>query len=258
MKNCLFAFLCIVQGISYAKTPLLVVTEDLWPFNYIEDNQIKGSATRLVKHALGKADFEYTIELLPWARSYKLALSQPNVLIYTINHTPSRDNKFHWLYRLPVLVQSNFYALKSAKLSNASTKEIKNLRVATLIDSVNDAYISNHDFKHVSRVSHITQTVGMLKRERVDIVISSENALKKALKDTNISMLDIEKIGVAFTSHPSIAMSLQTPLATVNKFKQLFETMERHDDICDIMKIEQAVCILYNSPQSTHKIIKKD
>jgi len=216
----------------------------------MEDNKIKGSATLLVKHALNKTGYNYTIELLPWARSYKLALSQPNVLIYTINHTPSRDSKFHWIARLPVLVQSNFYALKSAHLSNTTRQKMKTLRIATLIDSVNDAYLTNHGFKHISRVSHITQTVGMLKKKRVDVVISSENALKKALKDTNILFSEVERIGVALISRPSIAMSLKTPLTTVNKLKQLFLDIERQDDVCSIMKIEQEVCILYNSPQS--------
>ena len=141
MKCFLAALFYLFSSAVFARNPpLLVVTEDLWPFNYLEDNQIKGSATVLVKRILKQADMDYTLALLPWARSYQMALTKPNVLIYTINQTPERDENFHWVTQIPVKVESNFYALSNSPLAIKQPQSLKELRIAALIDSVNDAF----------------------------------------------------------------------------------------------------------------------
>lgn len=226
-----------------AKKTLLVVTEDLWPFNYLEDNQIKGSATTLVKHLLAHAEMDYTLALLPWARSYQMAQTKPNVLIYTINHTASRHDKFHWITHIPIKVESNFYALADNQLPPQTKGSIKQLRVAALIDSVNDAYLMHNKFENISRVSRITQSVGMLKRGRVDLVISSESAILHAIRQKGLTRQDIMKIDTAFSSKPAIAMSLQTPKATVDKLRQAAKTLHKSQGLCKIMDIAPADCI---------------
>lgn len=172
-----------------------------------------------------------------------MALTKPNVLIYTINHTASRHDKFHWITHIPIKVESNFYALADNQLPPQTKGSIKQLRVAALIDSVNDAYLTDNDFKKVSRVSRIKQTIGMLQRGRVDLVISSENALLKAIYQNELEPNDIVKIDTAFSSKPAIAMSLQTPKATVDKLRQAAKTLHKSQGLCKIMDIAPADCI---------------
>lgn len=244
MKCFFTALICLFSSVSFAKTqPLLVVTEDLWPFNYIENNEVKGSATVLVKRILKQADMDYTLALLPWARSYQMALTKPNVLIYTINKTPERDEKFYWVTEIPVKVESNFYALSNSPLIERQPQSLKELRIAALIDSVNDAFLSRNKFKNISRVSKISQSVGMLKRQRVDLIISSENAILHALINNNMQRSDIIKIGSAFNSKPAIALSLTTPQRTVNKLRKAALELEEKEGLCQIMEITPAECV---------------
>ncbi|MCG7532539.1 transporter substrate-binding domain-containing protein [Psychrobium sp. MM17-31] len=248
MKWLICLILCFYSGYLTAQNPsaeppLLVVTEDLWPFNYLEDNQIKGSATTLVKQLLEQADMDYTLALLPWARSYQMARTKPNVMIYTINHTASRHDKFHWITHIPVKVESNFYALADHKLAPQTKESIKQLRIAALIDSVNDAFLVRNKFEKVSRVSRITQSVGMLKRGRVDLVISSENAILHAIRQNGLARQDIVKIDTAFSSKPAIAMSIQTPQAIVTKLQQTAQALHKSQGLCKIMEIAPADCI---------------
>jgi len=250
MKCFLAALCCLFSSALLAKTPpLLVVTEDLWPFNYLEDNQIKGSATVLVKRILKQADMDYTLALLPWARSYQMALTKPNVLIYTINKTPERDEKFHWVTEIPVKVESNFYALSNSPLVGNQPQSLKELRIAALIDSVNDAFLSRNKFNNISRVSKISQSVGMLKRQRVDLIISSENAILHALRNNNMQRSDIIKIGTAFSSKPAIALSTTTPQSIVERLRQATLELEKKEGLCQIMEIAPNECV---TPSQEH------
>lgn len=222
MKFCLFILLCLANTASYSKTSITVVTEDLWPFNYVENNEVKGPHTDIVKALLKRSNMDYTIAVLPWARAYKLVSTHPNTLIYTINHTKERHEKFHWIGELSSTANINFYALKSAGYTTLSQLQLQGLRVGTQIDTANDAYITNHHFKFVSRVSHIRQTVGMLKRGRIDVVIASPKQLARAAKETGLSLDELIKVGHDFSSSPSIAISLTTPKLTVERLQQAF------------------------------------
>lgn len=241
MKQYLLAFGLLFSAFSTAQTPMMVVTEDLWPFNYLEDNEIKGSATLLVKRILKQSHTDYTLSILPWARSYQLALTEPNVLIYTINKTPTRENQFHWIAELPINVESNFYALRS---NLPTTEKLTQLRIATLIDSVNDDFLTQNNYSRITRVSHIKQTVVMLSKQRVDLVISSEEAILQALKQAQMKRNDIIKVATAFTSKPAIAASLATPIARINKLKQTAQQIAEQENICQLMKVSPTQCIL--------------
>lgn len=244
MKCFLAALFYLFSSAVFARNPpLLVVTEDLWPFNYLEDNQIKGSATVLVKRILKQADMDYTLALLPWARSYQMALTKPNVLIYTINQTPERDEKFHWVTQIPVKVESNFYALSNSPLAIKQPQSLKELRIAALIDSVNDAFLKRNNFNNINRVSRISQSVGMLKMQRIDLIISSENAILHALRNNDMQRSDIVKVGTAFHSKPAIALSLTTPEVTVKKLQQAAIELSRQEGLCEIMAIVPNECI---------------
>lgn len=250
MKCFLAALCCLFSSALLAKTPpLLVVTEDLWPFNYLEDNQIKGSATVLVKRILKQADMDYTLALLPWARSYQMALTKPNVLIYTINKTPERDEKFHWVTEIPVKVESNYYALSNSPLVGNQSQSLKELRIAALIDSVNDAFLRRNKFNKISRVSKISQSVGMLKRQRIDLIISSENAILHALRNNNMQRSDIIKVGTAFSSKPAIALSITTPQSIIERLRQATLELEKKEGLCQIMEIAPNECV---TPSQQH------
>lgn len=232
---------CAVTSIKAA--PITVVTEDLWPFNYLEQGNIKGPHTRVVKALLTTADVDYEMMVLPWARSYQLALTKPDVLIYTINHTKERSNKFHWIGRFPSKVNINYYALKKSAHQNKSLKQLQALKIGTQIGSTNDTYITNNGFKHISRVNHIRQTLGMLKRGRIDIMIASPEQLARAAKDIDVNINELIVLQHAFSAKPSIAMSLQTSPQRVQQMRAAYNTLTHNINVCELMQYTKTQCL---------------
>ncbi len=87
---------CIAIG-SVNAQDITAVTEEWPPYNYTENNKVMGVVTEIVKATLNSTGMRWKIEVLPWARAYKTASVQENVLIYTIFRLPNRENLFKWI-----------------------------------------------------------------------------------------------------------------------------------------------------------------
>ena len=113
MKKLLLLIFTTLSFFSCMAETLRVVTEDLSPYQIVVDGQLVGGRSYLVvKEMLKRADLQPRIEVLPWARAYSIAASEPNVLIFTMVRTAQRDPHFHWLAKL-ARGNYGFYSLTS-------------------------------------------------------------------------------------------------------------------------------------------------
>ena len=89
--------LCVCISSVYAQS-IAVVTEDWEPYNYLENNEVVGISTTVVRKVLNKAGIGINggIQMYPWARAYKMVKENKNTLIYTIirlNKSPGSRSK---------------------------------------------------------------------------------------------------------------------------------------------------------------------
>lgn len=136
MKNVLYLFLVVCSGFCMSGQSLRVVTEDLPPYQIVVNGRlVAGSSYLLVKEMLARAEMDSRIELLPWARAYAIASSEPNVVIFSMTRTQERETNFHWLLKLDSLTY-NFYSQSSRPeiQINSLTDALKHT-VATVRDS---------------------------------------------------------------------------------------------------------------------------
>eukprot|EP00828_Plagiopyla_frontata_P029713 TRINITY_DN38511_c0_g1_i1.p4 TRINITY_DN38511_c0_g1~~TRINITY_DN38511_c0_g1_i1.p4 ORF type:complete len:132 (-),score=43.09 TRINITY_DN38511_c0_g1_i1:62-457(-) len=96
-RTLLLLLILAAQTCPAQSADLRVVTEDWPPYNYSEHGKVTGVVTEVVLAALDRSDLDYTVEVLPWARAYKLARTEPNVMIYSILKLDSRAPLFKWL-----------------------------------------------------------------------------------------------------------------------------------------------------------------
>lgn len=95
VKFILIELIISLAHVVFANDKIQVVTENCYPYNYIDKNGIiVGKLTDDIKDILVFSGVDYSIEVYPWARALKLATTRPNVLIYSILRTPRRENFF--------------------------------------------------------------------------------------------------------------------------------------------------------------------
>lgn len=108
----LFLLLSVTGGLAQE---LMIISEENPPFNFIKDGIFTGSSTEVVREIMRRLNLPGEIQVLPWARAYQLALSQPNVVLFSTARTTEREHLFHWVGPI-YKVRFGFYARKGSGL----------------------------------------------------------------------------------------------------------------------------------------------
>lgn len=140
-----FSFLIFVfLGTAFASADtfdeLNVLTEYYPPFNYEEENQIKGISVDLLLEVTDEMDSalqKSDIQLKQWSKAYQQAKNKPGNMLFSTTRTEKRENLFKWAGP----IASNQFCLIVKKASGITITDIndimkKNLKITVVHDDV--------------------------------------------------------------------------------------------------------------------------
>lgn len=232
--------LCVGSGASGAESihsdparaEIHVVTEELPPYNMTRDGVLTGMSTEVVQAVLKEVNVQASIQSMPWARAYDLALHNPNVLIYSITRTAERERLFKWV---GTIAASRWFLYSSAShpVSLLSLDDARDWQTATVNEDVGEQYLMARKFE----IGHQLQSSNRyefnyqkLQTGHVDLWISDElNAyyLARQVGDdpsrTLVQSLRVKELEEA--GGFNMAFSVGTPDATVQLFQKALETI---------------------------------
>jgi len=176
------ACLTFFANSTHAETPTFVIYAESWaPYNYLFEEEVIGISTDIVREMFTLAELNHEIVLVPWARGYQLAKTQENAFIFMTKRTLERESQFQWigplqeinlsLYRLSSrddlqisrLGQLNQYVVGVERGGSSHLKLIK---------------LGLEDQNQIYPVNKFSQLLGMLFKQRIDFVISSDTSLQ--------------------------------------------------------------------------------
>lgn len=231
MKQVLLIITFII-GLSsslFANEKVDVVTENWKPFNYEEDGSIKGTATEIVRAVLDRLNINYTITVFPWARSYNMALTQQNVLIYSIIRTPGREELFKWIG--PVSDSDHICLFKLSKREDIlveSLDDAKHYRIGVAKNSPMHGHLINLGFdKNSIDVTTANQLSNIKKLlfGRIDLLPASEKQFSYAIKEAGFSEGTFTKTISLFSLSPYMALSRKTHDDLVEKIRDSYSSL---------------------------------
>ena len=91
---CCLLTLC---GPAVGASPYQVVTEEWAPYNYVENNQLTGMTTDIVRGIMALTGDDFQIQLLPSMRSTLQLNIRPRTIMYSMFRTPERDPLYKWV-----------------------------------------------------------------------------------------------------------------------------------------------------------------
>lgn len=206
---------------------LKIVTEDYPPYNYMKDGALTGITTEVLNEVLKELNASPKIKLLPWTRAYKMALSEPNVLIYTISRTEERETLFKWAGSV-VPAKPKFFKLKSRDdIKISSIDDAKKYTVGGVKDDVSAQYMESQNFT-VSYASGYDKNLLKLHKGRIDLLLIDDLSFSFLAKQAGLNVSDFEStIGVdALDVDNSMAFSKTTPDGIVQKFSEALEKVK--------------------------------
>lgn len=223
---------CLITLLLLLITPLIQaetiksVSEDYPPYEYVEDGEIKGFTVDLLNLLYERTGHTGTTHILPWARAYKIAQNEANVLVHRMTRSEKREQLFKWIGKVSDKKVS-LYKLKSrTDLQLNSLKDAKRYQIGTIIDQSSTKFLYNQGFEesvNTFSVPTLEININKLFNQRIDLVLAMEPILQYRTRAMGYSFRDLEEaIVVDDTSEFHMAFSQQTSDELVAQFRTAF------------------------------------
>ena len=220
---------------------LTVVTEDFPPYNYLVKKQPSGLAVEVLQAVLAELQLQPEIQFLPWARAYRKALTQPNVLIFSIARIPEREAQFHWIGEVAPY-RTALYKLARNPIRIKSLEEAKQYDVGVSQEDVIYTFLKSEGFTRLDVIGSDLLNIRKLKYKRVPLIAYDEAAFNFAMKtdrnpDTFERVLNIEPLSgslfmaLSLDSDPELIAGFTAALAKIKaegRYEKIFERYFDH------------------------------
>ncbi|BDX06699.1 hypothetical protein MACH26_22200 [Planctobacterium marinum] len=167
---------------------LTVLSTNYQPYNYQNNKrEPDGHATKMVQALLTEIRRSSSlavsdIEFLPWARTYHLAETTPDTLIFSIARTPEREAKFNWIGKLlPMPV----YLYKNAGRNDVVFDKLQRNEVWAVAGVNNGAptnCIEEMGYRVVHKSANYEVQFKMLDKGRVDLMVFDSISFAQEVK----------------------------------------------------------------------------
>ncbi|HSG53624.1 MAG TPA: transporter substrate-binding domain-containing protein [Rheinheimera sp.] len=237
----LIQLLCGILCFSVLALPTLrVVTELSPPHQTINDGVVSGLSTELVLAILQKANITASISMYPWARSFHIAKTQPNVLIYNMARTPEREQEFHWIGTVAAY-QLGFVSLSHrSDITISQLDDAKRYTTAVQRDDVTTNYLLGQDFSNGDELvitADIMESWHLLLNGKVDLVVDDPVALHDMAQRLGVEVKQLHFVYAIpeLAQNTWLAASIGTPMEVVKRLQQAHSEVAKTERYQQVM-----------------------
>ena len=215
---------------------LTILTENLPPLNYLKGDVLVGPSVEIVREIQRRVGSHEQIEVYPWARAYKTALEEENVVLFSMTYTEDRHDKFKWIG--PVAKKRDILvAKKGSGIRIKSLKDAKNVkRIGTVRDDTKEILLKSLGFTNLEPVSDELQNAKKLALGRIDLWVYKKPGLRTVCELARVDYDEVEEVFHLREIELMIAFSKKTPDGMVQKWRNAFNEMLTDGTIMKIQK----------------------
>lgn len=165
MKKILLALLCAV---SLYASEFFIMTEDLKPYNYLEDDKLKGISVEVVEKVLKSLEYEENdIRVYPWSRAINVLENNEKAVLFSMSYTKQRAEKYKFACPLSE-VEVYFFTRENSDISLQNLQDIKGLNIGVVQDFGAHKYLVQKGFKEFDYSSSTKVMVQKLLDGKID------------------------------------------------------------------------------------------
>ncbi|WP_375749102.1 substrate-binding periplasmic protein [Vibrio sp. HN007] len=183
--------------------------------------------SELTRELIQRLNQTNDIEVYPWKRAYSIMLTEPNVALFPTTRTEARENEAKWVGPL-LKVNWVLFAHKDSDI------KLDNLEDAMKVDQIcgylGDAkftYLEKKGFKNLVARYRSFDCIELLARHRVDLWVSSTNALLWNIEADKDYLSEIKIVYMIDTKYLYYALSKDTPDETVSLLQETLNQMKK-------------------------------
>jgi len=237
----LFYFLALIPLHGKASDEVLAYVERILPYVIINNNNIAGAAIDILDEALKESEVDIHYQEIIWSRALYESNNKPNIILTGLNRNTFREDKFHWLYKLPIHTDRQRLFLWQLKSKSAKNKKrgLKNASITVMQGDYKSKpykrYVESLGYQaNIYPVGSREQVIHMLFKGRVDYILGGE--IKNAWR--------VKKLGY----DPDI---IEQVVEIPNTSQGLYIAIGKHSDIKLVNKISKALADLDQSGRAS-------
>lgn len=238
MKKLIFVFtiLALFVGQSAFCNELTVLTEDLPPLNYIDNGVLVGPSVEIVREIIKRLGAKEKIQVYPWARAYKMALEEKNVVLFGMTYSEVRKDKFKWVGPLAIK-RDILVGKKNSGLKINSLEDAKKVgRIGTLLDDTRGRMLERLGFTNLEPVTDEKLNAQKLAIDRIDLWAYKIPGLRTVCDLAGVDYREFEEVYHLREIELMIAFSKKTPDEIVKKWNEAFNEMSLDGTVLQIRK----------------------
>jgi len=224
----LAAMALAVPAAAMAQT-INLLTEDAYPFQYLDNKQLTGMAVEVVTETFKRAGVAHKDEVLSWKDAYDRAQVYPNTCIYSTARTENREKAFKWI---GPIVENKWAAFAKKGFTGKLSKpeDFAQYRVGVLQGDAKERYLKDlrvtfrvpesDDAKNPSKL-----TLNRTEPDKIDLWITGYYTGAHVAAKTGVK--DIFPVWVFQSSENYLACNLSLPEATADKLQKALDAMKR-------------------------------
>jgi polar amino acid transport system substrate-binding protein len=215
---------------------MIILTENLPPLNYVEDGVLVGPSVEIVREIQKRVGSNEKIEVYPWARAYKMALEEENIVLFSTTYTKDRHDKFKWIGPL-AKKRDILIAKKSSGIEINSLEDAKKVkRIGTLRDDTRELLLKSLGFSNLESVSDEQQNAKKLILGRIDLWAYKIPGLRTICDLSGVNYDELKEVYHLREIEVMIAFSKKSPDQIVQKWRDAFNEMLADNTILKIKK----------------------
>lgn len=206
---------------------LKILTEENPPLNFLQDGEVTGLATEVVREIARRTATVENIQLVDWHEGYQALLEQPGIALYSTVMNAQRKPLAQWVG--PVAsVETNLYALKGAQIHIANLEDAKSAGIiATVADYYSEQLLEAEGFANTRSAPDRVTSLRHLLNGDVQLVASANTELPAALEKAGASIRDVKNVFTVSTNLAYIAFSRGTSPELVARWQAALDDMKR-------------------------------
>ncbi|KQS76901.1 hypothetical protein ASG25_15940 [Rhizobium sp. Leaf384] len=199
---------------------LTFLTEEYPPFGFMKGQVISGSSVEQVRRILADVDLDYTLNIVPWARAFATAQSDPATCIFSTALLPERAATFKWV--VPLNVDTMLLVGRTGGTALPRTiEDATGFTVAVHKGDLGERIALARGFKHLDSAPSVELSLKKLLAGRVDLALLTGKTFTE-LKGQGQPLEEILKVE---TTRSGIACNRAVPDETIAAMQKSLDRM---------------------------------
>ncbi|MDW5376865.1 transporter substrate-binding domain-containing protein [Halomonas sp. HP20-15] len=216
--------------------PLTLKTEELPPYNFLQDGEADGVSVDIVKEIQRRLGRRTPIEFVPWTRGYQTVMEAAGSALFTTVRNAEREELFQWVGPIGH-TQVKLYGRRDSGLAIDSLADARRVEsIGTYQDDAGEQYLKRHGFTNLYGHRSAASIARNLAAGRIKLWVSGEQNAAEIIAQSDSPRADFKAFYTLYEARFYIAFSTATPPAVVELWQQTLDAMRADGSLARIYR----------------------